>query len=329
MHMCSHSSTDDHAARLELLHQQVGDLRGEPLLHLRPAGVDLDQPGQLGQPGDPPVRARDVADVRHALERQQVVLAEADITSMSRTSTSSSWSASNVVVSTCAGSTRRPANSSAYARATRAGVCTQAVAVGVLADRDQDLAHGLLDPAEVDGLLDRRAGRACRRPAGRRGSRARRRRPARSRTALSATPSELDVRRAPSAARRRRRGASAPSASACTLSASRSAGREHRRLGRRPALAEAVVRRHRRPLDDPGADPGHVGRRDGLLLDQLQHDVVEHVAVLDQDLPGLVVRQLDQRAHLAVDLGGDRRRSSPARGPSCGRGTARRRWCRT
>ena len=46
--------------------------------------------------------------------------------------------------------------------------------------------------------------------------------------------------------------------------------------------------------------------RDGLLLDQLEHDVVEHVAVLDQDLPGLVVRELDQRAHLAVDLGGDR-----------------------
>ena len=113
MHMCSHSSTTITPRGVEPLHQQVGDLRGQPLLHLRPAGVDLDQPGQLGQSGDPAVGAGDVADVRHAVERQQVVLAQADITSMSRTSTSSSWSASNVVVSTCAGSTRRPAKSSA------------------------------------------------------------------------------------------------------------------------------------------------------------------------------------------------------------------------
>ena len=46
---------DDHPARLELAHQRVGDLGGQPLLHLRAPGVDVDQPGQLGQAGDPAV----------------------------------------------------------------------------------------------------------------------------------------------------------------------------------------------------------------------------------------------------------------------------------
>ena len=41
------------------------------------------------------------------------------------------------------------------------------------------------------------------------------------------------------------------------------------------------------------------------MLHQLQHQVVEHVAVLDQDLPGLVVRGLDQPADLLVDRGRD------------------------
>ena len=37
----------------------------------------------------------------------------------------------------------------------------------------------------------------------------------------------------------------------------------------------------------------------------MQHQVVEHLPVGDQDLPRLVVRGLDQPAHLLVDGGGD------------------------
>ena len=44
---------DDDAARVEVLDERVGDLRREPLLHLRAAGEDVDEPGQLGQPRDP------------------------------------------------------------------------------------------------------------------------------------------------------------------------------------------------------------------------------------------------------------------------------------
>ena len=42
-----------------------------------------------------------------------------------------------------------------------------------------------------------------------------------------------------------------------------------------------------------------------LLLEQLEHELVEDVAVLDEDLPGLVVRGLDEAADLLVDDAGD------------------------
>ena len=52
----------------------VGDLLGEPLLHLQAAREHLDDARQLGQPDDAAVR--DVRDVRLAEERQHVVLAQ-------------------------------------------------------------------------------------------------------------------------------------------------------------------------------------------------------------------------------------------------------------
>ena len=76
MHMCSHSITTMTPRGLSSSISSVGDLRGEPLLHLRAPGVHLDQPGQLRQPGDAAVGAGDVADVRDTVERQQVVLAD-------------------------------------------------------------------------------------------------------------------------------------------------------------------------------------------------------------------------------------------------------------
>jgi hypothetical protein len=67
---------DHHADPLwrQVILQPVGDLLGQPLLHLQITGEQLDHPRQLGQPEDP--IARQVADVRDALERQHVVLAQ-------------------------------------------------------------------------------------------------------------------------------------------------------------------------------------------------------------------------------------------------------------
>ena len=58
----------------EAVLQELGDLLGQALLDLQPAGVHLDDARDLGQADDPP--ARDVGDRRGPEERQQVVLAE-------------------------------------------------------------------------------------------------------------------------------------------------------------------------------------------------------------------------------------------------------------
>ena len=65
---------DADAFGFQVLLQPVGDLFGEPFLHLGPASEVLDDPGQFGQPQDAP--AGQVADVGGAGERQQVVFAD-------------------------------------------------------------------------------------------------------------------------------------------------------------------------------------------------------------------------------------------------------------
>jgi hypothetical protein len=68
------------APGLQAVVQPVGDLLGEALLNLRPAGEQLHQPGELGQPQDP--LAGQVGHVSTPRERQEMVLAhrpEADL----------------------------------------------------------------------------------------------------------------------------------------------------------------------------------------------------------------------------------------------------------
>src|SRR4051812_3859362 len=67
---------DDHAdaPRGQVVLQPVGDLLGEPLLHLQVVREQLDHPGELGQPENP--APRQVGHVRGAPEGQQVVLAQ-------------------------------------------------------------------------------------------------------------------------------------------------------------------------------------------------------------------------------------------------------------
>src|SRR5690606_30444622 len=66
---------DDGPARLQVLHERVRDLGREALLDLRAPRVHLDEARELGQARDAPVDVGDVADVRDAVERHQVVLA--------------------------------------------------------------------------------------------------------------------------------------------------------------------------------------------------------------------------------------------------------------
>src|SRR5579862_2277545 len=66
----------EHASRFEHGLQRVGDLGGHALLHLEAPRIGVDQAGQLGQAGEPPILTGDVGHVRPADERDDVVLAQ-------------------------------------------------------------------------------------------------------------------------------------------------------------------------------------------------------------------------------------------------------------
>ena len=153
MHMCSHSTTTITPRGSRISHQRVGDLRGQPLLDLGAAGVDVDQPGQLGQAGDLAGVGRDVADVRDAAERDQVVLAgRVDLDVLDQ---------HHLVVAEVEGRRQdvlgplpQPGEDLLVRTGHPGRRLPQSLAVRVLADRDQQLAHGVLGPLLVE-LADR------------------------------------------------------------------------------------------------------------------------------------------------------------------------------
>jgi hypothetical protein len=77
---------DAHSLGLQSVGEPVGDLFGQPFLHLRTAGKVLDYPSQLRQTQNPVTGQ--VADMGDTHERQQVV-SHTDRTGIERASTSS------------------------------------------------------------------------------------------------------------------------------------------------------------------------------------------------------------------------------------------------
>ena len=77
MQRCSASISTKAPRGASGVDDRVGDLGGEPLLHLRPLRVAVDEAGDLREPGDAAVVAGDVRDVGAAVEREEVVLAVA------------------------------------------------------------------------------------------------------------------------------------------------------------------------------------------------------------------------------------------------------------
>src|SRR5262245_40875937 len=67
---------DGNPVRLHQLHEVIGNLLADALLHGEPPGEQPDQPGQLRDSDD--VLVRDVSDVGDAVERQRVVLTEGE-----------------------------------------------------------------------------------------------------------------------------------------------------------------------------------------------------------------------------------------------------------
>ncbi|MPM31940.1 hypothetical protein SDC9_78497 [bioreactor metagenome] len=142
----------DDAARVQVRHQGLGDLGGQSFLDLGTAGVDVDQPGQLGQTGHLAVGAGDVADVGDPGERHEVVLAhrpDLDVLDQDQ-----------FAVVDVEGRRQHLAAGPAHARehfAVHPGDpfrgLEQTLAIRVLTDTDQDLADGSGDPLVVEVAL--------------------------------------------------------------------------------------------------------------------------------------------------------------------------------
>src|SRR5512144_3355888 len=198
---------------------------------------------------------------------------------MSLTMTISSWPSSNTVVSTSSGRSRSPANASAYARATRRGVprspsrsgsSPMAISSSRTAASTRDASNSLIRPRVPHrrGAVGLRAGRrATARPVAAGGA---------GQPGDVLGPEQRELAR-----------------------------RHHRGLVRRQPLARPGVGAPAGPLLDRGEDLENLLLGDGLLVHQAQDQVVEDVAVLDEDLPRLVVRRLDEPADLEVDGRGD------------------------
>ena len=77
------------------------------------------------------------------------------------------------------------------------------------------------------------------------------------------------------------------------------------RLVRGDPAAEIVEHREARTLLDSGEDDLKLSAVQCFLLQEFRGQHVEHVAVLGQDRPRLVVRGLDQLADLVIDVAGD------------------------
>mgnify|MGYP000061006275 FL=1 len=61
----------DHALRVQLFDQRVGDLRGQTFLHLRSFRESIHQARELRQSADASIGCRNVRHMRHAEERRE------------------------------------------------------------------------------------------------------------------------------------------------------------------------------------------------------------------------------------------------------------------
>src|SRR5215469_15375998 len=139
----------DNAAGLEHVHQRIGDLAGHPLLDLGTPGVEVHEPGQLGQPGDLALLVRNVADVREPEEWRQVMLAgavELDVADQDHLVVAGvEYRAEHVL-----GLLPQPSELLGISPGHAGRGVTQAVSLGILADGVEDLAHRTLDAGLVD-----------------------------------------------------------------------------------------------------------------------------------------------------------------------------------
>ena len=139
-------------AGLEDLDDRVRDLRRESLLHLRALREPVDQTRDLREPGEATVVTRDVRDMRAPVERSEMMLThriQRDVAHQH-----------HLVVVGLEGHDEmprgvlvEPAEDLAVHLGDAARGAQQSVALRVLADREENLPHRLLQPFDVDARL--------------------------------------------------------------------------------------------------------------------------------------------------------------------------------
>ncbi len=146
MQKCSASIITSTPVGRSALDERVSDLGGEALLHLRTGRVAVDEARDLRQTGDPTVLAGDVGDVRLARERHEVVLAHrvhGDVAHHDHLVVLGLEGDGKVT----RGVVVQPDEDLVDVHVGDAGGCAhQTVAVRVLTDGLEDLAHRCFDP---------------------------------------------------------------------------------------------------------------------------------------------------------------------------------------
>src|SRR5579862_5481077 len=191
---------------------------------------------------------------------------------MSRTMTISSWPTSKTVVSTSSGRCRRPANCSAYARATRAGVSRRPSRSGSspIANRISRTARSMRGRSNSSLVMHPVSSVAAGPAVVVHVLAVARTVIAVARAAIAVAVPVLAVAIAVAARRPRPPGAAVGGGQGEFL------GREHRRAVRGQALAVAGVGAADRPLHDGREDLQDLGPGYRLLVQQPQHQRVEH-----------------------------------------------------
>src|SRR5699024_6219780 len=210
---------------------------------------------------------------------------------MSRTSTSSWWSMSNVVDSGTLASWARPWKTSAYMRATRAGVSTrpsrsgsspiaERISLTAASMRGWSTAISAFRP--LGGVVAVAAGAGT-------GAR------------LAAVRRAGDLRSLTARVGPLGRGRLQPLAGVVLLGARRGGGAADGRSGQCGALGAGDPDLARRLLLHVAEDLGELVLAQGLALQQLLDQAVQHVAVVHDHRPGLVQSGVQQLPHLLVD----------------------------
>src|SRR5690625_4229790 len=199
---------------------------------------------------------------------------------ISRTSTNSWWSMSKVVASGSWASWSRPKNTSWYIRATRAGVSCRPSRSGSSPIAARISRTAACTRGWSTGMSDSRPARAT----------------------LARGPGDLGV--VPTRVGQLGRIGLHRLARVVLLRAGGGGGAAHLRRLERGPLAAGGPHLAQRTLPDVGEDLGQVVLVQGLPLEQLGDQAIEHVPVLHDHRPGLVQGVVEQSPHLLVDEGG-------------------------